>query len=495
MTRPIASASLAAFLAAAGGAAAQVGDFKACPDGTELMDITPLHVDADGRIDLAVVCGPEGASTEGGLTRIWTRTETGGFQTAGDLRPGDAPDEAAAGDLDGDGDQDLAVIAQGQSERAIAIFENRDGAFAEQPVAYDRGGARTRDLVVHDGNQDGRMDLVLAASLPPEAGAELLANEGDGAIGPFDARPLLPDAPRRKGLIAEMSDDHVPDLALVGEDGRSVTLFAGGSDDRLELTLDAPIEGVVAGGRVNDDASPDLLVTRRLDAYVVQTHLALSEGRTLEPGDAIAGADNPVHAFVRNLGGDSRPELIVIGRDSALSDHPQALVYRPAESGVERIGRIPLGGYPDAARMVDLDGDGAAELVTGHIVDSRIRIHRWESLETGPVASDPGAPGGAPDAEAGAADCGEDPACFEARFADCEPARLQIRPAAGLAYDYRIEGPQGEACAVRAEFLANPNPAFVGKAMVCLYDPSQALQPQLENLEPCEGELAELMDG
>ncbi len=99
-------------------------------------------------------------------------------------------------------------------------------------------------------------------------------------------------------------------------------------------------------------------------------------------------------------------------------------------------------------------------------------------------------------------DCG-DMECFEEKFTACEPATLTLSLSSKLQYYYEILGPENDRCQVRSAFLANPNPAFVGPTMTCLYDNTKSFNDAAgeiimsfntdQHKGNCEGDLYELM--
>lgn len=488
----------AAALAAAIQGAGPGGIDAACPDETEIMDLAALDFDADGRRDLAVVCGPDGPATLGGTIALWRALDTGGFEPAGTRDPGDNPDEATTGDIDADGDIDLVVVAQGQHERTLAIFEQTGDGLASEPVTHSRGGYPTGGMALHDVDGDRVMDIVLTDVPMPHSAQALIQAEGEG-IGPFRDGPVPGAGPDAQPFVADLVGNGIDDIAVLKED-ESLILLAGSSDDRLELPLagDADLYAVRAGGMVNADRLPDLLVSVRTGPNSAEPQLALSEGMELTLSGPLPGAGYLLQGHIASFDDDpATVEILAIERESARSDAPEGILYQYRDGEFSELGRLPLGGYPYAAKAIDFDGDGQAQLVIGDLETNQVRILSW-----------PPAPDAAPPAEesAGGADaggsaatgearmCGTDQDCFENAFAACEPgATVTIRGTPAIHYRFEILGPEDEACAVTAGFTENPNPDFVGPSMVCRWDNAQAFDDVVRDLSACEGELVEMM--
>ena len=101
-------------------------------------------------------------------------------------------------------------------------------------------------------------------------------------------------------------------------------------------------------------------------------------------------------------------------------------------------------------------------------------------------------------------DC-EDPRCFEDKFAACEDATFSFALSPSLEYQYAIVGPESNGCSVTTQFLANPNPEWVGEEMTCVYDNSKDFMTSVQEvinsfnsqqrLGDCSGPLYALMTG
>ena len=361
--------------------------FTACPAGTDLMDIAVLDANGDFNADLAAVCGAGGASTSGGLVRLWTGDGDGGFAPAGELDPGDNPDFAEVGDLDDDDDVDLAVIAQGQHERRIAVFFNDgDGGFDSEPLVHRMGGSAAHGLVVHDADEDGLMDMIVTGP-DLSAGGVLLRNQGADAEPRFSEAQLYPRQDEARGQVAETSYDGFRDLAVPLYRHGKIWMRAGNEDDVLEVLLYKDVRQVIrvlGGGDLNDDWLPDLVVEGWTDEPPAPTRVAMSV-RAETAGDEnhwllsdpLPGGGDPRFGFVRDFDGDDAAEIVLMTQSSLGQGTPEALIIRRDGEDYVETGRIALPADPQVARAVDLDGDGDVVLVTGHLAGNRIVVHDW----------------------------------------------------------------------------------------------------------------------
>jgi uncharacterized repeat protein (TIGR01451 family) len=141
--------------------------------------------DADGRLDLAVAhfgCNPCGTSGVGSAS-VLRGNGNGTFQAAASYPTGSqAAYFVAAGDLSGDGRDDLAVVNFLPWTLSV-LFSNLDGtlqpALAYAPQ-YDGSAVALADL-----DDDGGLDLVVANRTSNDV--SILRNHCTGGIGPTDA--------------------------------------------------------------------------------------------------------------------------------------------------------------------------------------------------------------------------------------------------------------------------------------------------------------------
>ncbi len=94
----------------------------------------------------------------------------------------------------------------------------------------------------------------------------------------------------------------------------------------------------------------------------------------------------------------------------------------------------------------------------------------------------------------------EDEACFEEKFAECEPAKIEVSLQGlggvvdqSVLYKYEILGLKSGYCEVESSFIKNPNQDWIGKTMICRYDNSQKFDVVVKKMDSCSGELYNLM--
>ncbi|GAA3138931.1 hypothetical protein GCM10010466_32560 [Planomonospora alba] len=212
--------------------------------------------DGDRRADLAVGVSEEGRPRPGadgrGAVQLFHGSPTG-------LRPGEVIDAGdagrrrgpdrfgaalAAGDLDGDGDDELAigvpglggggVAVYGLAGRAPYILTQRSGWVRQEEKATDQFGAV---LATGDFDGDGRAEIAVGAP------GDTVTRKGQGSVTVLDVR-------RRRALRLTQDSPGVTGRAEAW-DGFGAALATGdfNADGRADLAVGVPGEGLTANQR------------------------------------------------------------------------------------------------------------------------------------------------------------------------------------------------------------------------------------------------------
>lgn len=261
----------------------------------ETMDVVIADLDGDGDPDLAFAQSSSGIT--GNKVIIYRNLGGGSFDDQRVFATGVGPTGIAAFDADGDGDIDLATANNRFNEEDVTILFNDGNASFTNRADVFIGSHRPSDVAAGDLDGDGDFDL--AVSL--EAGADrvaLLFNNGSGVFGaPVFHDTLFPYSVAIPGIaIHDIDLDGDADV-LYGHDGNNGFLghFAlYRNDGSGTLGVPESIGITIAFGGAHDFAIGDMTGDGWPDVAVV-AHSS-KYGWALVPSDG-AGGFGPATAF------------------------------------------------------------------------------------------------------------------------------------------------------------------------------------------------------
>ncbi len=154
-------------------AGAPWSEFDIESDGVEVFTITSADVNNDGRLDIL-------AGTQNLNIQIHLNAGDGTFELQDDVIALDNdPMALATGDIDGDGDIDIAYGCRGDAFVGWAA-NNGDGTFSARTDLWQAASQPTK-LVLVDADEDGDLDL---AHQTHNTGVLAIAmNDGSGGFG------------------------------------------------------------------------------------------------------------------------------------------------------------------------------------------------------------------------------------------------------------------------------------------------------------------------
>jgi FG-GAP-like repeat len=264
----------------------------------------------------------------------------------------------ATGDLDGDGDVDVAV----SGDTGIDVFRQVDGALGEATLVATKGAPV--DVRIADVNRDGHNDLVVnddqqVAVYPGETG------------GGFGQPVVVGTEPVGQVEVADMNGDGLPDVVTRG----STTFFVyaqtatGGflQPVRYEVPTGGFNTGAIAVGDLSGDGRADVAVTvggNRPDSRIM-VYQQTDSGGLAAP--VVYGVyDIPEPAVVADVDRDGRPDLVTAHggwwQAGVLQQRPDGLLGR--EQRLILPGPNAASHYEQRGIAVgDLTGDGKPDIV------------------------------------------------------------------------------------------------------------------------------------
>ena len=268
---------------------------------------------------------------------------------------GDLPDSVTAGDLDGDGDLDLAVA----DVLVAVLLNNGDGTFA-LPVSY---GAGITPQTVAMGDLDGDGDLDLATANVSSDNVSVLLNNGDGSLA-TPARYGAGDSPVSV-VTADLDGDGHLDLAVGNGNATSsdVSVLLNNGDGTFALAVNygagqQPVS--VAAGDLDGDGDLDL-ATANVSSDNVSVLLNNGDATFAERVEYGAG-NGPESVAAADLDGDGDLDLAA---GNALSDDVSVLLNNGDGTFSSHV-VYGAGDRPGSVAVADLDSDGDLDLAVAN---------------------------------------------------------------------------------------------------------------------------------
>jgi len=284
------------------------GDATFAPEVLHPVGDRPVGIvtsDIDGDDDLDVVAAASGSSVELAiypLVNVGDATLTPAAPQKIDEQLGNP--RLAAGDLDGDGDEDLALAGIGTDAHYFLL---NDGSGDYTPV-HRTGGFSSGDLEVIDLEPDGDLDVVSATLGSSQAGdITVFRNDGEAT---FASERLDPSQQPTGLAVADFTRDGTSDVAAANR-GTSLGIIHPGGPGGVFPTPDQttffqpPFK--IATGDLDGDGDTDIAATTTAGGFGgdIQTLLNDGTGTMLEgPFLDAGGPPSSIDAADFDLDGD-----------------------------------------------------------------------------------------------------------------------------------------------------------------------------------------------
>jgi len=330
------------------------------------LDLAIADLDHDGHLDLVTADG-RGRQLS---VRLWRR---GSYRAARAVRVAMEPHIVVAADFDRDGRVDLA--ATGHDDPGVHVFfGDGSGRFRRAsgaPFAAHAGThAHNHGLVAGDLDGDGDIDL---ATCNQDLGSvSVLLGDGRGRVAHAAGSPLAVGRQPYPLAIADLDQSGSLDLVVPLVGGDAVAVFLNDGHARFRAAPGSPIATVarpyhVAIADLDGDRALDAVVSHD-DTDVVTILRGDGRGRLRESSRLSAG-QRPGGLVIADLDGDGDADVAAAAGDKILLLRGDGRGHLSAE---------PLFSAGESWRLAaaDLDGDGRPEVAAPDAARDLVRLCR-----------------------------------------------------------------------------------------------------------------------
>jgi len=282
----------------------------------------------------------------------------GTFAAKQDYATAEYPTSVAAGDLNGDGRDDL-VLSSGS-----VLLGRGDGAFLA-PAKYPTG-ADPVQVVLGDLNGDGRPDLVTANNSASSVSVLLATGKGRFAV--------KQDFPTGDGpyalALADLNRDGKLDLVSANFGADSVSVLLGTGDGTFAARQEWPTgqgPNAVVLGDFDGDGRLDIATAGAktlFDNGVVSVLLGKGDGTFAGKLDVAVGV-NPQSLALGDLDKDGKLDLVTANSGTDVDGSLSVLLGQGDGSFSARVDYASAFS-PGSVALGDLNGDGILDLVTAN---------------------------------------------------------------------------------------------------------------------------------
>jgi hypothetical protein len=298
------------------------------------------------------------------------------------IRVGTSPSCVVIADLNRDSNLDLAVANSG-SKNVTILLGNGKGGFTQAPASPFAAGDNPNDIAVGDVNGDGNLDLAFANHDTPYL--TVLTGDGKGAFRPAPGSPFtVQSKPHPHGIVmADFNGDGKPDLATDDwQNNRVTVLFNDGKGGFLSPGVSFPVGKMpyykLRAADLNKDGRADI-VTTNFEGGNVTILLADGKGTFKEPkGSPFEANKQPFGVAIGDLNGDGNPDLAVGHYSGHITDTSgdRMSILLGSGDGTFRLAWSQLvpGKAPTSAAIGDVNGDGIADAVFANYGNASVTI-------------------------------------------------------------------------------------------------------------------------
>lgn len=287
--------------------------------------------------------------------------------------PANFPRSVAIGDLNGDGNQDLAVAEADQPGVNLVGIRLGDGSggFNSPAVSEVMVGAYPISIAIGDFNGDGIGDF--ATANVNSSNVSIRLGGGGGFTSPFVPEISVGTNPWSIA-IGDFNGDGNQDFATANQGANNVSIRLGDGSGGFtsptvpEITV-GTIPSSVAIGDFNDDGISDFAVTNQLQNNV-SIRLGNGSGGFTSPAVPEIPVDGSAYSVaIADFNNDGRQDFVTTnGTASVRLGDGSGGFSAPA------MPEVPVGSVPRSVAIGDFDGDGLQDFITANNNSTTVSI-------------------------------------------------------------------------------------------------------------------------
>ncbi|HLP56225.1 MAG TPA: FG-GAP-like repeat-containing protein [Fluviicola sp.] len=328
--------------------------------GTRPISLKAGDFNGDGKLDLAVVnYSPANISVVMG-------NGDGTFQTAVNYIPSTGPNDIEVGDFNEDSFPDLVVAVGSGSFNLFLGSSVTPGTFGT-PTSFTMATG-SKSIAVGDFNNDNHLDVATVN----QTTANVSVRFGDGAAG-FSAVTNYSTAAGCYGIATgDFNGDNLLDITTSNETADNISVLINSGAGVFSAAVhyaagDGP-NGIITKD-VNGDSFRDILVVNNQESTLF-TYFGVGNGTFLAPKET-PSVGTPRDLVTGAFNADSYPDIAVstfVGQ--------QMPVYLGNASGTYTAGiSIKTGNNPKSLHSNDFNGDGKKDVVVANSADNNFTLY------------------------------------------------------------------------------------------------------------------------
>lgn len=277
-------------------------------------------------------------------------------------------------DIDHDGDADVLIAGSDALSEPYAevFFNDGTGYFEETDIKIK--GFTAGDAVFADFNLDGSIDLITGGenlNEPDDAVAALYLNDGAGDLTE-DTLNVFSKLYNTYFSVADANNDGAPDILMCGESTEDFTpktiLYWNDGSGNFSIDNSIELEGVLGSvqfGDVNNDGSPDIIVSGDNASFNLFAVLYLNDGTgnfSEAPINDIQGLRGGSLDFF-DADGDNDLDLIQTGSVSLAEVKTNLYLNDGAGNFTLDVNNLFAGIWQSSVNVLDVNNDGHDDLL------------------------------------------------------------------------------------------------------------------------------------